>query len=158
MITTKRSAESVNSVQALDQALTAHRKSGVYRTVTLPAGLEQAAAKAMLAYHHVDASSAKTKAQMLRLLARVLAFPDWFGRNWDALEDCLTDLSWQEERGLVLVVEGFEVYAATDPAGFAILLDIFKSSAEYWRTEGSPFWVILAGPQSAGLELPVLLI
>ena len=31
------------------------------------------------------------------LLSRELAFPDWYGRNLDALFDCLTDLSQETE-------------------------------------------------------------
>ncbi|WP_446686701.1 barstar family protein [Pseudofulvimonas gallinarii] len=27
-------------------------------------------------------------------MAAVFRFPEWFGDNWDALADCLADLSW----------------------------------------------------------------
>lgn len=36
-----------------------------------------------------------TKAESLELFAEVLAFPDWFGRNLDALADCLHDFAEQ---------------------------------------------------------------
>ena len=45
------------------------------------------------------------KAQLLKTSARRLGFPDWFGDNWDALEDCLTDLSWREAPAHVLLIE-----------------------------------------------------
>jgi RNAse (barnase) inhibitor barstar len=32
-----------------------------------------------------------TKAESIELFAEVLAFPEWFGRNLDALADCLHD-------------------------------------------------------------------
>jgi len=100
----------------------------------------------------------RTKSQFLGLIGRSLSFPSWYGRNWDALEDCLTDLSWIEQSGLAVQVEGFSTYAKADPDGFIILLDIFKTSAEYWRSEGRPFWVIFTGKPAAGLELPVLIV
>ena len=38
-----------------------------------------------------------TKVESIELFAEVLEFPDWFGRNLDALADCLHDLA--EEPG-----------------------------------------------------------
>ncbi len=35
-----------------------------------------------------------TKGTLLALLSRELSFPGYFGANWDALVDCLSDLSW----------------------------------------------------------------
>lgn len=44
----------------------------------------------------------RSKADLLRSLSSQLSFPDWFGWNWDALHDCLRDLSWLQESGIVL--------------------------------------------------------
>ena len=134
------------------------RKSGVYRAVQLPSGLEEAARQVHSRFVPVDASQANTKAQVLGLLGRTLEFPSWFGRNWDALEDCLTDVTWIGSHGVVIPISGFGAYAKADPDGFSILLDIFKTSAEYWRGEGRAFWTVFTGKPAAGLELPVLLI
>lgn len=142
----------------LRDRLSEPRKSGVFRAVDSPAELESAAQSAGLPLVGVDASAARTKSQMLGLLGKVLAFPSWYGRNWDALEDCLTDASWLPEKGQVIRIEGFEAYAEADPDGFAILLDIFKTSAEFWRGEGRAFWVFFTGKPAAQLELPVLLL
>ena len=68
------------------------------------------------------------KAQLLKNhRASALGFPDWFGHNWDALEDCLTDLSWREAPAHVLLIE--------DPKpgdDLGVLIDILRSSAESW--------------------------
>lgn len=142
----------------LEERLREPRKSGVFRAAEPPPDLEAAAETVGLRFFAVDAAAARTKSQVLGLLGRVLVFPSWYGRNWDALEDCLTDLSWLQAPGLVIRIEGFSSYAESDPDGFAILLDIFKTSAEYWRGEGKGFWVFFTGKPAAQLEVPVLLL
>lgn len=39
-------------------------------------------------------ASVRSKQKLLRILADQLQFPAYFGNNWDALEECLRDLSW----------------------------------------------------------------
>ncbi len=39
----------------------------------------------------IDLGGARTKAEVLEVLARELSFPNWWGRNWDACWDCMTD-------------------------------------------------------------------
>ena len=70
-------------------------------------------------------------------LARALAFPDWFGRNWDALEDLLGDLSWRKGDAHVVVFRSY-------PAGedFGILVDVLRTTAEYWAGRGKPFFAV----------------
>ena len=41
-------------------------------------------------------SSTRGKRELLERIAHGLSFPDYFGGNWDALIDCLSDLSWLE--------------------------------------------------------------
>lgn len=40
----------------------------------------------------VNCAGLEDKAQLHEVLAQALEFPDWYGRNLDALYDCLTDL------------------------------------------------------------------
>ena len=40
----------------------------------------------------LDLSGAQSRGQMHELLAESFSFPDWYGRNLDALYDCLTDI------------------------------------------------------------------
>ena len=43
------------------------------------------------------------KTALFRALVPELALPDYFGANWDALEECLRDLSWIERKTVALV-------------------------------------------------------
>lgn len=90
------------------------------------------------------------KAQLLENMASALEFPHWFGHNWDALEDCLTDLSWREAPAHVLLIENPK---PGDDLG--VLTDILRSSAESWAQRGKPFFAIFVDPARA-LPLPEL--
>ena len=90
------------------------------------------------------------KAPLLKTMASALGFPDWFGHNWDALEDCLTDLSWRDAPGHVLIIE--EARPGDD---LGVLLDILRSSAEFWAGRGKPFFALFVDPERV-LPLPEL--
>jgi RNAse (barnase) inhibitor barstar len=49
----------------------------------------------------IDRSS-QGKQELLARLAQGLSFPDHFGENWDALIDCLSDLSWVQAPEIVI--------------------------------------------------------
>jgi hypothetical protein len=44
----------------------------------------------------------KTKRELLDFLQGAVPLPDYFGENWDALEECLADLDWLPEKKLLL--------------------------------------------------------
>ena len=75
-------------------------------------------------------------------LVGALEFPQWFGGNWDALEDCLTDLSWASAGGHVLLIEGAAGLPA-DESG--IFTDILASAAAWWAGRGRPFFAVFVG-------------
>ena len=108
-------------------------RSGVYR-VTRPDELRDALRGSSLAVATVD-----LRQPVFEAFARALAFPDWFGRNWDALEDCLSDLSWREAAGHVVILEGH------DESG--ILTDVLRSAAQFWAARGKPFFAVFVDPQ-----------
>lgn len=90
------------------------------------------------------------KAALLKNMASALGFPHWFGHNWDALEDCLTDLSWHDAPGYVLLIE-----SAPPGDDLGVLVDILRSSAEFWAGRGKPFFALFVDPERA-LSLPEL--
>lgn len=73
--------------------------------------------------HVLDGAELVTKRHALDGIAAVLAFPEWSGRNLDALHDCLTDLSWLDEGEHVLVWSGHQALAEHDPKGYRRLTE-----------------------------------
>jgi hypothetical protein len=118
-------------------------RSGVYRT----AGREEV--EDALRAGAVSLVSIDLHQPVFDAFSRALGFPDWFGRNWDALEDCLCDLSWRHAAGYVLLIDGHEALAQ-DQRG--ILLDVLAAAAEYWTGEGKPFFAVFIDP-AAVLDL-----
>ena len=92
----------------------------------------------------IDLAGAAAKEALIGRIAEALAFPEWFGGNWDALEDCLSDLSWSKAAGHVLL---FERAAALPEDERGILVDILASAAASWAERKRPFFaVFLDGP------------
>ncbi|QEV17008.1 barstar family protein [Streptomyces alboniger] len=90
----------------------------------------------------------RDKAAFMERCARDLALPDWFGQNWDALADCLTDLSWAPRaRGRLLVVSGWQEFAREAPGEWEAAQEVFSSAVEHWRGAETGLEVVLAlGP------------
>ena len=88
----------------------------------------------------------RRKHDVLRALARGLKFPDYFGWNWDALEECLRDLSWFTAPGGIVLLH--EHMPLTDAAQRNIYLAILKLAQAESRT---PLRVVF--PQSAAKSI-----
>jgi hypothetical protein len=129
-------------------------RSGVYRAPQADEILD-ALRGAGFDLVRIDLAPVSEKEQLLERLAAELAFPQWFGRNWDALEDCLTDLSWRAGDRHVLLIEGFETLRARRPDEFGVLVDILASSAQYWSERGRPFFAVFLDGENT-LALPDL--
>src|SRR2546421_813219 len=99
-------------------------RSGVYRTTRADV-VEDAVRDTRFNYARIALKDVQAKEALLAAIAQSLGFPQWFGANWDALEDCLTDLSWREAQGHVFV---FEAFQEVGPDDLGILIDILASS------------------------------
>lgn len=74
-----------------------------------------------------------TKDKLLNALAETLQFPDYFGFNWDALNDCLKDLHWLGQRRILLIHEDPTLLTRED---LAVYLDILEDTAKLWEGFG----------------------
>jgi len=118
-------------------------RSGVYRVAR-----GDAIDEVMHDAAHIDLKGGDA----LRAIAQALRFPDWFGGNWDALEDCLGDLSWRQGDGHVLVFRNWQALGSDE---LGVLIDVLRSTAEFWSGRGRPFFAVLIDPENK-LTLPAL--
>jgi hypothetical protein len=131
-------------VSKLLQRLSDPARSGVYRARGADDILAAASGSTL------DVVSIDLAGGVFDAMAQALDFPDWFGRNWDALEDCLSDLSWRRDAGRILVL-------SNGPRGETLgtLVDVLGSAAQYWAGRGKAFIAVLLDP-ARKLPLPDL--
>ena len=102
--------------------------------VVIPAGSTPAAvvrAPAGFALRMVRGKKCATPAGLFAEFARALEFPDYFGHNWDALEECLADLEWLPAKGyVILVTDAQEVISDDDE--YETLLEVLSDAGEAW--------------------------
>ena len=104
----------------------------------------------------LDGTEAGSRAGFFRELAHTLRFPDYFGRNWDAVYDCLTDLNWLPATGYVLVVDGFDHFAMNEPEQWAIGLKVLREACAFWQPLSRPMVALLSGPSELAPGVPRL--
>lgn len=103
-----------------------------------------AASQLGFASYDIDLHGAD-KAAMFERFATACGFPAWFGRNWDALLESLSDWSWQDSMpGYVLFVTGIEAaeMSAQDVTVFSEILD---EASRRMAHDGTPMWICVVG-------------
>ena len=141
-------------MRTLKSVLETGAESGVFWLMS-PAPKEeisQQAAKIDAAYFHIEGKKLHSKTQFLNHVATALSFPDYFDNNWDALEDCLTDFSWHDANGYIILFDDADQlhqYAAHD---FDTVLEIFRAATNYWQEQKKQFLVLLRGKPVGTIE------
>ncbi|MGW5211622.1 barstar family protein [Streptomyces sp. NPDC004051] len=61
-----------------------------------------------------------------------LRLPDYFGWNWNALRDCLTDLHWISAKNFLVTIDDAHVVLSENPEERDILFRALKDAANFW--------------------------
>ena len=90
---------------------------------------------------YVNLTPAQTKQDVLEAIAAAFLFPPHFGKNLDALYDCMTDLVHKAgtQPGFVVVLEQIPDNPRFDREAREQLLDVFRDAADFWGERKIPF-------------------
>ena len=103
-----------------------------------------------LSFIEIKGRHCQTKSSLLKHFAQQLRFPDYFGHNWDAFEECIRDLKWLPARGYVIVIVEADKLLSRSKTDLQTFVDIMNSAGEDWamssgnaRNGRKPFHTIL---------------
>ncbi len=90
---------------------------------------------------YANLAVAQSKQDVLDLIAQQFTFPAHFGKNFDALYDCMTDPLHKSgpQPGFVVVLEHIPANGKFDKEAREQLLDIFRDAADFWADRKIPF-------------------
>ena len=90
---------------------------------------------------YANLSATQSKQEVLEKIAEAFLFPAHFGKNFDALHDCMTDLVAKAgmQPGFVVVLEQIPDNSRFDREAREQLLDVFREAADFWGERKIPF-------------------
>lgn len=128
-------------------------EGGLYAVPRSTRAIKELAAARGYAWIDLDLTGARNKSAFLECCRSALGLPEHFGANWDALNDCIQDLSWRPAQGYVLALSHGAEFVRNSPEEHATALEIMADAAEYWSAHGKPFVVLLDGQTRGDMKL-----
>ena len=131
----------------LEELLTQAENAGVFFVTSSDLEAIELAAQHNDAYFSaIDLQNCNSKTQLLEALSEGLNFPPSFGKNWDALADYLSDLSWLASDAFVICFANSHHYRDRHEQDFKTLIEILEEASANWSEQESPFWAFLSLP------------
>jgi RNAse (barnase) inhibitor barstar len=69
-----------------------------------------------------------------------LKFPTYFGKNWNAFEECIRDLEWSPAKGYVIEITRAEQLLTANESDYGIFIDIIEKTGKEWATRQLGEW------------------
>ncbi|WP_372969132.1 barstar family protein [Microbacterium sp.] len=96
----------------------------------------------------LEGSLMRTAPTLFGVFASAFKFPDYFGDNWAAFHESMTELEAMPAKGYLTVIRRSELLLADDPADLPTFIRQLGSIGQHWsRSFG-------LGPQWGGGEVP----
>ncbi len=130
--------------------------NGLYAAPRLAGPARLAARSLGWRWHDLDLADVHDKDSLLARCAGRLALPAYFGRNWDALAECVRDPAWMVAPGAAIWWHGGAALAHAAAQEVTTALEILADAAREWRGEARAFIVLVEPVSAAGTALASL--
>jgi hypothetical protein len=86
-----------------------------------------------------------------------LQFPSYYGENWDAMDECIRDLSWMPANSYLVVVLDIGSVLPDDEVGLRTFLTVLSDASKAWASPDprfelpgrqATFRVVIAGDEA----------
>jgi RNAse (barnase) inhibitor barstar len=141
-------------VSGLAKLLAGRAVPGVYHWTSAAdaADVRHAVDQAQWRLVSLDTWGTEDKAGLMAACQQAFDLPDWFGRNFDALGDALSDVrAGGDLRGVVVMWDGWGPLARAERRVFDVAVDVFSARVDDDRA--GPFAVLLRGPGPDDIDL-----
>lgn len=100
----------------------------------------------------IDGERCHNQKNTFKEFSRKMKFPDYFGYNWDAFDECLNDLEWLDCKQYVLFIKDFDLIFESNKENLELLLTTLFEAAKEWEkgreydsfpTPPTPFHIII---------------
>jgi hypothetical protein len=99
----------------------------------------------------LDVPEGGGRREFFEACAAAFGFPEYFGHNWDAFEECLESQEFDEVEdlddadGLLVLWSGWGDMAELEPEQFAVAVDVFRAILAVWEESDLAARVVLIG-------------
>lgn len=131
-------------------------RAGVFAAPRLPGPLRAAAKRSGIPWYDLDLARVRNRIAFFERCARVLLLPGYFGRNWDALHECLLDFAGSGTPGAIVHWRRGTELARHEPDAVATALEILRDASMFWGSSGRVFLVLVDRDSAPGMDLPPL--
>lgn len=87
----------------------------------------------------VSVANVKSDKDLFEVVASAMQFPDYFGNNWDALDECLSDMEWLPADGYCLVLRDAVKGWSQAPYALGCFVTAWLEAARYWAQKRTQF-------------------
>lgn len=99
----------------------------------------------------ISGKECRTLSELFDTFQRAFEFPDYFGHNWAAFDECINDLGWLPAERYILIIRDFDCLLDEEPTDQKLFLKVLYDTSKEWAvgreygaliTKPTPFHVI----------------